>query len=116
MSSREEEKKNEQQFTNMAITFSLEGVTKDIQDILQKKMSYHIRALKEVSGIINSVASSKDCRVRRMLLKDSNIKSLLDVTLSDYKIITASTNIILQELMKKKQFLFDQVKDEDVKK
>ena len=108
MNLKEDETKNEQLFTNMAMTFSLEGVTKDIQEILQKKMNYHIKALKEVNGIISSISSSKDIRVRRMLLKDPKIRSLLDVALEDFKVITASTNVILQELMQKKQFLIDQ--------
>lgn len=113
MSSRENETKNEQMFSNMAMTFSLEGVTKDIQEILQKKMNYHIKALKEVNGIVNSISSSKDVKVRRMLLNDPKIINLLEVVLDDFKVISASTNVILQELMAKKEFLVDQPKENE---
>jgi hypothetical protein len=112
------ENKNEQLFTNMAMTFSLEGVTKDIQEILQRKMNYHVKALKEISGIIGAIASSKDLKVRRKLIDEkSDISNLLRVTLDDYKIIVGSTTLMLKDLLKKKQFINDEIlPTEEVKK
>lgn len=108
----ESNKKNEQTFTNMAMTFSMEGVTKDVQEIIQKKMNFHIKALKEIGEIINSIASSKDMRIRKKLIEESDISSLVHITVEDYKVIVGSTTLVLQELLKKKQFITDEIVEE----
>lgn len=110
-----EDKKNEQIFKNMAMTFSVEGVTKDIQEILLKKMNYHTRVLKEVNGIINALSVSKDHSFKKSLLKESEVSKFIKEVYEEYKIITGCTNMILNTLMKKKMYLdenFDPIEEE----
>jgi hypothetical protein len=110
-----EDKKNEQIFKNMAMTFSVEGVTKDIQEILLKKMNYHTRVLKELNGIINALSVSKNQSFKKSLLKESKISQLITDVCEEYKIITGCTNMILNTLMKKKMYLdenFDPIEEE----
>lgn len=96
---------NENLFKNMAMTFSLEGTTGDIQDIIQKKINYNIRALKELSSIIGSLASSKDKSFKNSILKDAQISEFIKEVFCEYKVISGCTNLILQELMQRKDFL-----------
>jgi bacterioferritin (cytochrome b1) len=101
-----DEEKNEQIFKNMAMTFSIEGITKDIQEILQKKMNYNTRVLRELSDIINSITDSKDNSIKRALLEKAKISAFITDIYEDFKVISGTTNIILSELLKKKK-LFD---------
>jgi hypothetical protein len=113
-----EDKKNEQIFKNMAMTFSVEGVTKDIQEILLKKMNYHTRILKELNGIINALSMSKDKSFKKNLLKESKMSQFIIDVCEEYKIITGCTNLILNTLMKKKRYLdesFDPIEEEEQK-
>jgi hypothetical protein len=112
MESNGENKKNEQTFHNMAMTFSLEGVTKDIQDILQRKMNFHVKALKELSGIVASIASCSDISIRKKLINDSDISELIQVTVNDYKVIVGSSTLLLQELLRKKDFIINETTPE----
>jgi len=103
----QEDKKNEQVFKNMAMTFSAEGITKDIQEILIKKMNYHVRILKELNGIINSLAMSKDKSVVNHLLGKGNLTEFIAGAYKEYELISGSTNIVLSELLKNKKFIIN---------
>jgi hypothetical protein len=101
-----DEEKNEQIFKNMAMTFSIEGITKDIQGILQKKMNYNIRVLRELSDIIKSISASRNNSIKKSLLEGAKLSNFITDVYEDFKVISGTTNIILSELLKKKK-LFD---------
>lgn len=96
---------NENMFKNMAMTFSLEGTTEDIQDILQKKINYNVRILKELGNIIGALSSSKDKAFKNHILKESQISDFIKEAYGEYKVVSGCTNLILQELLQRKNII-----------
>jgi hypothetical protein len=105
----DQETTNEGMFKNIAMTFSLEGTTEDIQSIIQKKMNYSIKILKELNGIIGSLSSSKDSSFKKSILNDSKVSNFIIDAYDDYKVIIGCTNTLLYELMKKKNYITKEI-------
>ena len=100
-----EEVHNEKLFKNIAMTFSTESTVSDIHETIQRKMNYSIKVLKELNGIIGSLALSKDASFKKSMLKDSKLSNFITDAYEDYKTIVGCTNTMLYELMKKKQYI-----------
>lgn len=100
-----DEEKSEQIFKNMAMTFSIEGITKDIQEVLQKKMNYNTRVLREISEIISALSASKNNSMKKALLREAKLSNFIIDVYEDFKVIAGTTNIMLSELLKKKKFI-----------
>jgi hypothetical protein len=105
LTEKEAEEQGERIFKNMAMTFSMESTTKDIQEILQKKMNYNIRALKELGSILQCVSSSRKKSFGRLLTKNSSLSQFMDTVFEDSVVIVDSLNVTLQDLLKKRSLI-----------
>lgn len=97
-------KDNDLLFKTMAITFSLEGNNKDLQEVLLKKSDYNLKVLKEISSILQHKPIYKNKQIINKL------SDLVSYVADDVKVILGSYNIILQDLINKNKTLLDEFK------
>ena len=97
-------KDNELVFKTMAITFSLEGNNKELQEVLQKNSDYNIKVLSELSSALQHKLVYKNKQIIKKL------SDLISYVADDTKVILGSYNIILQDLINKNKSLIDELK------
>ena len=96
------EKYQEDMLKNAAITFSMEGLSKDIKFFLQKKMSYNLDCQKNIVELVKAVSSCEDTKVRSSLLNEGSIvRSMLMYSYGETRLVDMMLNMIIQKIFEK---------------
>ena len=107
---------NEQMLKSTAITFSLEGISRDLEVYLQKKITFNNRNFKHVSDIIRSVSSCGEEIQKSFLKKGSPISNLLDQSISEIENINAMLTFVIDNIISKESILKDDLDTVDALK
>jgi hypothetical protein len=96
---------NENLLKTTAITFSLEGISRDLETYVQKKVTFNNRNLKHVSDIIRSL-STCDAEIQRSFLKKgSSVTKILDQSLAEIENVNSILTFIIQKTISKENIL-----------
>jgi hypothetical protein len=94
------EEHNENFLKNTAITFSMEGLSKDLDKYLQKKITFNTRSLKYVTLMVSALSDSKSKVLQRMISnKSSEINKLLTLISNESSTINGILDFIIQRIM-----------------
>ena len=97
---------NEFMLKQTAITFSMEGISKDLKTFLQKKISHNRTNLTQLASIISAIATSGTKSLKEELLKkNSPTYQLFDHVLKEIKITDVALDIIIQNMLNKEAAL-----------
>lgn len=64
---------NEQVLKNTAVTFSLEGFSKDLNNYVQKKITFNTRMMKHLTLLVNSIIQSDSKAIKNSLLREDSL-------------------------------------------
>jgi hypothetical protein len=84
-----------------AITFSLEGVSRDLEVYIQKKVTFNNRNIKHISDIIRSISSCPEAIQNEMLKESSPLMSMLNESLEEVKRINSILTFVIQKVITK---------------
>ena len=97
---------NEYMLKQAAITFSMEGASKDLKSFLLKKLSHNRTNLYHVSEMVAAVAHSPSKEIREgSLKKGTALHSLLEHVVKEVKFTDMALDLIIQNLMVKETML-----------
>lgn len=83
---------------NTAMTFSLEGASKDLRSIIHKKISYNKACLIEMTKIIQALSGSPSKELRNTLLKKTDMfHQMFDHVFTEMRIIDNVLNITIEQ-------------------
>lgn len=94
---------------NAAITFSIEGMSRDIKNFIQKKISFNRVCLTQLTKIIHSISKSdlKDVKMSFMK-KTETIYKMFDHLYSEMKVTNTILNMVIQKSLEKEKILNDE--------
>jgi hypothetical protein len=99
------DKVNEKLLKTAAITFSLEGMSKDLEIYMQKKITLNNRNLKHISDIIRSL-SSCGVEVQKNLLRNgSPLSKMLEHTAEEMSGVNTLLTYVLEKIISKEILL-----------
>ena len=97
---------NEFMLKQTAITFSLEGVSKDLKSYLQKKISHNRVNITQVTEMIAALSHSPSKTLRDgALKKGSQLNTLLTHVTDEVRFTDMALNLIIQSIMAKEALL-----------
>ena len=97
---------NEFMLKQAAITFSLEGVSKDLKNFLQKKIAHNRTNITQLTSLVTAVAQSPSKELRDgAIQKNSLIHTLLDHVVKEVRFTDMVLNVIIQNIMNKEAML-----------
>ncbi|MBD3261274.1 MAG: hypothetical protein GF334_06250 [Candidatus Altiarchaeales archaeon] len=97
---------NEFMLKNAALTFSLEGLSKDLKSFLHKKISYNTEMMKHLTSMFRSVTTCEEKEVRLALLKeDSLVRSMVRHLYQEMRVTDMALNLIIQKLLERESTL-----------
>ena len=106
------EQYQEDMLKNAAVTFSMEGLSKDVKFFLQRKINYNLECQKNVTELVKAVTSCTDPVVRSSLLKDGSVvKSMLIYNYGEMRLTDMMLNMLIQKIFEKEVAI--QIGDED---
>jgi len=96
---------NESLFETTAITFSLEGISRDLETYIQKKITFNNRNFKHIATIINSISSCGASAQKAFLKKGTPVASMLEHSLIEMENTNALLTFILQNIISRENIL-----------
>jgi len=97
---------NEFMLKQAAITFSAEGVSRDLKNFIQKKIVHNRSNFENLTGIIYAITQSDSKVLKNKLFdKDSPISGLLDHIIKEIKITDVALNLVTQNMLTKEALL-----------
>jgi fatty acid/phospholipid biosynthesis enzyme len=97
---------NEFMLKQAAITFSLEGVSKDLKNFLQKKIVHNRTNITQLTSMVTAVAHSPSKELREgSLTKGSIMYGLLDHIVREIRFTDMALNVVIQNIMNKEAML-----------
>ena len=97
---------NEFMLKQAAITFSMEGVSKDLKSFLQKKLSHNKTNITQLATMISAISQSPSKELRDgSLRKGSILYDLLSHVMKEAKFTDMALNLIIQNIMTKEAML-----------
>jgi len=106
------EEMNENLFKTTAITFSLEGISRDLETYMQKKITFNNRNFKHMSDIMRSI-STCDPDIQKTLLvkRNSILTKMLEETYKEMQDVNALLSYLVHKIMDKEIELKNDLKD-----
>lgn len=100
------QKMNGSRLEDVALTFSLEGINRDLKGFIQKKISFNIRVMEHFSNMLGGLATG-DKNVVKDILKDkgSPINTMIDHLLSEAKVVNHILNTTIFGLLNRENLL-----------
>lgn len=93
---------NEKLLKTTAVTFSLEGISRDLQTFIQKKITFNNRNLKHISEIIRSLSSIERPKEQKDLLSNNEyLAEMIKHTNKEIQETNNFLNIIVKNVMDK---------------
>lgn len=103
---------NEFMLKNAALTFSLEGLSKDLKSFLHKKISYNTEMMKHLTSMFRSVTTCEEKEVRMALLKeDSLVRAMVKHLYQEMRVTDMALNLIIQKLLERENTLTNEQSD-----
>jgi replication initiation and membrane attachment protein DnaB len=97
---------NEFMLKQAAITFSMEGVSKDLKGFLQKKISHNKTNITQLALMVSSIAQSPSKELRDGAVKKGSIIHLmLDHVLKEIRFTDTVMNVVIQNVLNKEAML-----------
>jgi len=97
---------NEYMLKQAAITFSMEGISRDLKAFLQKKITHNRTNMTQLSALISSIMQSGSKSVKENVFKKgSYIADMLEHTVKESKFIDVALNLIIQNILTKEAIL-----------
>lgn len=108
---------NSQRLENTAVTFALEGVSRDLKLLLNKKMMFTSKLTQYTTNLIASLSSASPAQTKKIFDKDSPAASMLDQAMTESKEISNMMNKVIYRLIEREDMLNSQLElnmiDED---
>lgn len=97
---------NESRLEDVALTFSLEGVKRDLKGFIQKKISFNVRVMEHFSNMLGGLAAGDKAVVRDIIRdKDSPINSMIDHLLNESRVVNNILNTTIFGLLNQENLL-----------
>jgi translation initiation factor 2 alpha subunit (eIF-2alpha) len=97
---------NEFLLKQAALTFSAEGVSRDLKNFIQKKIVHNRNNFENLTGIITAITQSDSKVLKNKLFeKDSQISGLLEHIIKEIKITDVALSIVMQNMLSKEALL-----------
>lgn len=97
---------NEFLLKQAAITFSMEGVSKDLKSFLQKKLAHNRTNITQLANMVSAVSQSPSKELRDgSLRRGSILYDLLSHVMKEAKFTDMALNLIIQNIMTKEAML-----------
>jgi len=98
------EELNERMLKNAALTFSLEGISRDLKAFINKKVYYNTNSLRSVSEIIDSITRCGNKRVKEALLNKTSVTSkMYQHVFDEMRVTNLTLNFIIQKIMERER-------------
>lgn len=101
---------NEHMLKATAITFSMEGISKDIDNYIQKKITFNNRSMKHLTDLIRCLSESKNTTFVTRLTNHTDKKKptlfrLIEHIAEEVEITNSILNFVIQNVMEKESSL-----------
>jgi len=101
---------NEQLLNDAAITFSLEGISKDLRFIINKKTWYCVTVFKQISRLIDYITTTEQ-RSTHLTKMEEQLNDLLSEVSSEIKKTNQIINQIADNLLENEKFFKKEKED-----
>lgn len=111
------ERFNESMLKTTAITFSLEGISRDLETYIQKQITFNNRNFKHLSTIIRSLsACGEEVQKNFFSKRGSLITRMLEQSLDEQENINTLLTFIIQRIISKETNLSDDLEEKSIEK
>jgi len=95
---------NEEMLKNAALTFSLEGISRDLKNFLNKKVYYNTNSLKCLADIIESITQSNSKSIKEALLNKSSLTiQMYQHIFDEMRVTNLTLNFIIQKSLEREK-------------
>ena len=106
---------NEERLKATAVTFSLEGVSRDLKSFIQKKVHFNTKVTEQIMSLLYSVMTSDKKTIKDILEnKDNPLCKILDHLVLEIKSVNDVLNYVIDGLIAREDILNNDT-DEDKK-
>lgn len=110
------EKFNEERLKTTAVTFSLEGISRDLKTFVHKKVQFNTKVTEQVMGLFYSVMSADKKNTKELLEnKGSPLFTLLEHLVGEIKAVNEVLNYIIDGLIAREEVLKNDSEDDKTK-
>ena len=90
----------------VAYTFSMEGINRDLKGFIQKKISFNVRAMEHISTVLSGLANGDKANVRNILKdQESPINQMIQHLLTETRVVNSFLNTTIFGLLKREVLL-----------
>ena len=114
---RKTEEHNEELLRNSAFTFSLEGISRDLKNLIQKKVSFTNSCMQHVTEMFNNLMSVRVAS-KKPVLNDEGEGILIDMLKhlrQEMEVTNMALNLCIQSAMRRENALNDHREDTESK-
>lgn len=107
---------NEDILKSTAVTFSLEGINKDLGSYIQKKITFNNRSIKHLTDLVRCLAESENTELVNNFLssgsknKKSSLNKLMDHLTDEIEATNSLINFVIQRIIESENSLNSDVK------
>jgi len=110
------EKFNEERLKTAAVTFSLEGISRDLKVFIHKKVHFNTKVTEQVMGLLYSIMNADKRNIKELLEnKENPLFKLLEHLVGEVKSVNDILNYIIDGLIAREEVLKNDSEDDKTK-